>query len=528
LPLPAENLPRGREDLLGLRIAAALIDLAVLAGLLVILSAAVGQASVSDGGFSVSVSGAWAAVFLALALLYYFALEAWIGQTLGKRLIGLRVLGAGETRPSVRAVAVRTLLRIVDWLPLLYLAGFITMLVTGTRRQRIGDLAGHTEVARALPVRHRGLALVPLAVVLLAAVGLLVYRSTSAGRTLTDRAGGVSFDYPAGWGNESAQPDTGSSGGDKLWATAVGPGTQHDLIVVEAFRQDPPVTAANLGAFTPGLQADVQQGFAQAGGGLQAGPEKITMAGMPGLRFRGTGVTADGSRYISTLVFAFNGTTAYFVNCQYTSARAAEVKSACDQVVGSFHVGQAATAQNNPQAPPAQANTQAKQQAQNDLATLQHDGKFTSDLKSLTSDASRTGTDLATTRSDAALGTDCYNVSTVKIDASNVGTDVSIVSLDRDILAGDIGTASQDIATMKTDLANLTVIGLPPTPGAATAITAVGQAISRAAAEANGGIDQVNADVTQAYSLANGMATGSCSGDGPGRGPAPIRHISTK
>jgi hypothetical protein len=355
-----------------------------------------------------------------------------------------------------------------------------------------------------------------------------VYRSASAGGTLTDRVGGVSFDYPAGWGTESAQSDTGSSGGDKLWSTAVGPGTPHDLIVVEAFRQNLPVTAANLGAFTPGLQANVQQGFAQAGGGVRAGPEKITMAGMPGLRFRGTGITADGSHYTSTLVFAFNGTTAYFVNCQYTSARAAEVKSACDQVVGSFHVGKAATAQNNPQAPPAQTNTQAEQQAQNDLATLQHDAKFTSDLKSLTSDASQVGADLATTRSDAALGTNCYNVSTVKIDVSTVGTDASIVDLDRDTLAGDIGTASQDITTIKNDLANLTVIGFPPTPGAATAIAAAGQAINRAAAKANSGIDQVNADVAHAYSLANGMATGSCSGDGPGRGPAPIRHISTK
>jgi len=96
------------------------------------------------------------------------------------------------------------------------------------------------------------------------------------------------------------------------------------------------------------------------------------------------------------------------------------------------------------------------------------------------------------------------------------------------MLAGDIGTASQDMATMKNDLANLTAIGLPPTLGAATAIAAAGQAINRAAAEANREIDQVNADVTQAYSVANGMATGSCSGDGPGRGPAPIRHLSTK
>jgi len=187
-PVPATPPPGpapGPEDLLGLRIAAALIDLFLLAGVLAILAAAVGQANVSGGNFSVYLTGTWAVAFLALALGYYFVLEAWAGQTVGKRLLGLRVLSAEGARPSVWAVAGRTLLRIVDWLPFLYVAGFITMLATGTRRQRIGDLAARTAVARAVPVRHRGLALVPLAVVLLAAAGLLVYRATLAGNTLT-------------------------------------------------------------------------------------------------------------------------------------------------------------------------------------------------------------------------------------------------------------------------------------------------------------------------------------------------------
>ena len=119
---PAGFSPPGPEDLLGLRIAAALIDLAVLAGVLVILSAATGQMTTSSTSVQFSLNGAWTVVFLAFALLYYFVLEAWAGQTLGKLLLDLRILHAGGARPSVRAVAVRTLLRIVDWLPLLYLA----------------------------------------------------------------------------------------------------------------------------------------------------------------------------------------------------------------------------------------------------------------------------------------------------------------------------------------------------------------------------------------------------------------------
>jgi uncharacterized RDD family membrane protein YckC len=518
-PVPATPPPGpapGPEDLLGLRIAAALIDLTVLAGIVAILAAAVGQADVSGGNFSVDLTGTWAVVFLALALGYYFVLEAWAGQTVGKRLLGLRVLSAAGARPSVRAVAGRTLLRIVDWLPALYLAGFITMLGTGTRRQRIGDLAARTAVARAVPVRRRGLALVPLAVVLLAAAGLLAYRATSAGNTRTYRAHGVSFDYPAGWQDETGYV-TGTSGAvPTLWTIVVGPGTPHDGIVVQASRVSFAVTAQNIDAAVHHLESLMQQ----AGLAVLGTPEKITMAGLPGLRFR---VTETGSA--STRVFAFNGATEYVVDCQYTAAKAAEVTRACDEVVGSFHAGKASAAQGNPQPPQAQARTQAEQQAQSDLAALRHDDNFASDLRTLSSDAQPAGPDLATTKSDAALGNDCYNVSTIKLDASNVGADATIVSLDRDSLTADIGTATQDIATVTNDLANLSTSGLP---GAPAAIAAAGQAIRQAAAKANGEIDQVNADVTRAYSVANGMAAGSCSRDGPGHPPAPIRHIASK
>ena len=164
-------------------------------------------------------------------------------------------------------------------------------------------------------------------------------------------------------------------------------------------------------------------------------------------------------------------------------------------------------------------------QAQSDLAALQHDDNFAGDLRALSSDAHLTGPDLAATKGDAALGTGCYNVSTVKIDATILKQDASIVSIDLSTLTSDIGTVTQDVAAMKNDLANLTASGLPATPGATAAIAAAGKAIGQAAAKANGEIDQVNADVNQAYSIADGMATGSCVGDGPGRPPGPIGHM---
>lgn len=336
-PLPADSPPvdsPGPEGVLGLRIAAALIDLVLLGGLFVVMAAIGGRVSAEGGRFSVWLYDRWLFAFVAIAGLYYFALEAWSGQTVGKRLLGVQVYGAGRSRPSAWAVAGRTLLRLVDFLPLMYLVGFVAMMATGALRQRIGDLAAGTGVARAAPERRRGVAAVPLAVVLLAAAGLSAYRASSPGSTQTYRAHGVSFDYPAGWQEESGYTAGTSAGGaPTLWSAAVSPGTWDDVIAVDAYRVSPAVTAQNFDAFASDLESVIRQ----SGVTVQGTPQKVTMAGLPGLRLRFTG-TAHGSRYASTAVFAFNGTTEYEVNCQYTSGMAAQVQEACDQVTGSFQV----------------------------------------------------------------------------------------------------------------------------------------------------------------------------------------------
>ena len=172
---PPSAAPPRREDLLGRRIGAALIDLALLVAVFAILAATVGESTVEGSEFSFELTGAEAALYLALVLLYYFALEAVIGQSVGKFLLGLRVVRTDGSRPSVVAIAARTLLRVVDWLPFLYLVGFIAMMATGTRRQRLGDLAAKTGVAQALPVRHRSLAAAATALVVVVLLGFSFY-----------------------------------------------------------------------------------------------------------------------------------------------------------------------------------------------------------------------------------------------------------------------------------------------------------------------------------------------------------------
>lgn len=80
---------------------------------------------------------------------YAVALEwFWRGQTLGKRLLRLRVMDMRGVRLRFNQVLIRNLLRAVDILPGCYLVGGTASLIT-RRNQRLGDLAAGTVVVRA-------------------------------------------------------------------------------------------------------------------------------------------------------------------------------------------------------------------------------------------------------------------------------------------------------------------------------------------------------------------------------------------
>jgi uncharacterized RDD family membrane protein YckC len=150
-----EPEPGGTDpvDVLGRRIAAGLIDVGLLLVLFFVLAFTIGDTeSHSSSGSStrtVSLTGGPFLLYLGLVLAYYFVFEAVARATPGKLLLGLRVVSYDGAPPSTGAIVLRTLLRIVDWLPLFYLVGFIMVLATGSRRRRLGDLAAKTSVARA-------------------------------------------------------------------------------------------------------------------------------------------------------------------------------------------------------------------------------------------------------------------------------------------------------------------------------------------------------------------------------------------
>jgi hypothetical protein len=154
----------------------------------------------------------------------------------------------------------------------------------------------------------------------------------------TYRAHGVSFEYPAGW-RELTVEDAATGGSDKLWTTTVGIGGDgvgsNGAVTVEAYRLNIPITAENLEAAKPEFTSLVRRLLKQVAGTVQAGPEEVTVAGKPGLRYKAT-FKVSGGPMDSTLVFALDGRTEYAINCQHTREWAAEIEQGCDQIVRTF------------------------------------------------------------------------------------------------------------------------------------------------------------------------------------------------
>ena len=134
----------------GSRLAALLIDMAIIVGGLILLAMA--DALLRRGGISLGESLAASVLVLGFFVLQwgYFLLFELLrdGQTPGKRVLRLRVLHSSGQPLSVRGSVIRNVLRIVDFQPAVtgVLGGGVIMLTR--RSQRLGDLAADTIVVR--------------------------------------------------------------------------------------------------------------------------------------------------------------------------------------------------------------------------------------------------------------------------------------------------------------------------------------------------------------------------------------------
>lgn len=94
--------------------------------------------------------GQAASVLVQFALLLGYGIGfEWFnrGQTIGKRVLRLRVVDLQGLRLKPSQVVIRNLLRFVDMLPLFYVVGGLACVIS-RRGQRLGDLAANTIVVR--------------------------------------------------------------------------------------------------------------------------------------------------------------------------------------------------------------------------------------------------------------------------------------------------------------------------------------------------------------------------------------------
>lgn len=141
---------------IGSRFVAMLLDTLILVGIVLgeLLIFVVIGAAASHSSVTTRISGEAEKWFVALVLFAnfglfwgYFALfEAyWHGQTPGKRAMKLRTIKDSGRQITLFESMARNLLRVVDYLPSLYLVGVITMLCN-KQNQRLGDMVAGTLV----------------------------------------------------------------------------------------------------------------------------------------------------------------------------------------------------------------------------------------------------------------------------------------------------------------------------------------------------------------------------------------------
>ena len=131
----------------GRRILATIVDAIVFSVIFWVLALLFGTTSVEGGSMAYSLGGLGSLVYLVVIFGYYTLLEGYLGQTLGKMLLGIKVVrdDSGDL-PGLGAAAIRTVLRIIDGI-FFYLVAFISVQAS-QRNKRLGDMAAHTLVVR--------------------------------------------------------------------------------------------------------------------------------------------------------------------------------------------------------------------------------------------------------------------------------------------------------------------------------------------------------------------------------------------
>jgi uncharacterized RDD family membrane protein YckC len=135
---------------LATRALAKLLDFVCLAFILIPLGIismlASGMADNPQQGWSSFVGAIIIFLTAATPILYFTCLEYWMkGQTIGKKVMGIRVIHDNGERVSFPAVFLRNLMQIADMFPGFYLAGMLSIFFH-RQEKRLGDMVAGTLV----------------------------------------------------------------------------------------------------------------------------------------------------------------------------------------------------------------------------------------------------------------------------------------------------------------------------------------------------------------------------------------------
>ena len=127
----------------GGRFAAALIDFLGMLVLVAIIGYSTGEAYIdTEKGFSVTLHDGSALLFVLVWIAAFPVVEGLTGQTIGKKIIKIKVTGKNGNKVTVLQSLLRHLFDFIDYFLLI---GLIIIAVS-TSKQRIGDLVANTIV----------------------------------------------------------------------------------------------------------------------------------------------------------------------------------------------------------------------------------------------------------------------------------------------------------------------------------------------------------------------------------------------
>ena len=131
----------------GRRILATIVDVIIFSIFFWLLAMLLGSSSAEGGSVAFSLGTLGSLIYFVGVFAYYLLMEGYLGQTVGKMLLGIKVIREDNGGvPGLGAAALRTVLRIIDGI-LFYAVAFVSVLSTQKNR-RLGDMVANTLVVR--------------------------------------------------------------------------------------------------------------------------------------------------------------------------------------------------------------------------------------------------------------------------------------------------------------------------------------------------------------------------------------------